>query len=130
MKKELIKKPKVYIITTILLILLWTPILIYGIIKMLEDRYYAVLPIFMICFLFIINAIVILAYAINFSIEVNDNNIIITNWLKRKKSYDIKELYIKWKVDSFIVYHNNKRLAKVSKFDVNFKKITKIEVKW
>ena len=53
-----------------------------------------------------------------------------TNWLKRKKIYDIKELYIKWRVDSFIVYHNNKRLAKVSKFDVNYKKITKIEVKW
>ena len=69
MKKELIKKPKVYIITTILWILSWTPILIYGIIKMLEDKYYAVLPIFMICFLFIVNAIGILAYFINFSIE-------------------------------------------------------------
>ena len=130
MKKELIKKPKVYIITTILWILSWTPILIYGTMIMLEDRYYAVLPIFMIIFLFVVNAIGILAYSINFSIEVNKNYITITNWLKRRKTYDVKELYIKWKVDSFIVYHKNKRLAKVSRFDVNFKKITKLQVKW
>lgn len=130
MKKELIKKPKVYIITTILWILSWTPILIYGTMIMLEDRYYAVLPIFMIIFLFVVNAIGILAYSINFSIEVNKNHITITNWLKRRKTYDVKELYVKWKVDSFIVYHKNKRLAKVSKFDVNFKKITKLQVKW
>ena len=130
MKKELIKKPKVYIITTILWILSWTPILIYGTMIMLEDRYYAVLPIFMIIFLFVVNAIGILAYSINFSIEVNENYITITNWLKRRKTYDVKELYVNWKVDSFIVYHKNKRLAKVSKFDVNFKKITKLQVKW
>ena len=75
MKKELIKKPKVYIITTILWILSWTPILIYGIIKMLEDKYYAVLPIFMICFiLLLVFSICFMAYKEKHNIQSSNPN--------------------------------------------------------
>lgn len=128
---KMIKKPIQYTLTAAGWILFWTPMLIYGIIKMLDDKYYEALPVFMILFLTIVYAIYWLMYSINFSVEVTKDYVTITDWLRRKKIYNFKDLYIKWRIDSFIVYNgNNKRLTKVSVFDSNFDKIKKLKVKW
>ncbi len=127
---KIIKKPKVYIFTAILWILSWSFLLTILIMGSIENNKYYLFPVFIILFLSIINALFIILYAINFSIEISDDKVIIKNLFRKKRIYNINDLNIKWKIDSFIVYKENSRLARVCQYDANFDMIKKIKVKW
>ena len=125
MQSDFIKKPKIYVYVSLLWFIMWGLITAIVFLQMLSDGDYTYL---FTCFLFlitIIHSIYSLIYTINFSIKILDEKVIITNWIRRKKIYNINELYIKWKRDSFIVYKGGRRLARISKFDQNFEIITK-----
>ena len=132
-KKEnsnIIKKPKVYVFTALAWILTWIPFVIFGINQMIIDEKYEFLIIFIIIAVFVINAFFIMLYSINFSIVFSEEEILVTNWLRKTKKFNISELYFICKRGCIHVYNGKKCVTKVHRFDENFKKITKLEAKW
>lgn len=129
MKNNLIKKPKIYVFVTMLWIVMWTFISILGIYQMFIDQYFIILPFFLLLIISIINALLILLYVINFKIEIGINEIKIKSWLGKPKIYNINDLYITIKREYIFIFHNNKKIAKITFFDNNYDAIFVIKDK-
>ena len=127
-----IKKPKIYWITGLGWMILWTPIAIATCYNMIKDSFYIAIPALIALIMQIFIGIFIFLYAFNFKIEFNGEEVLVSNWLGKKTKYLKSELKITLKyVNSatHILWYKNKKIARISLFDDNYDEISQFQFK-
>lgn len=127
-----IKKPKIYWITGLGWMILWTPIAIATCYNMIKDSFYIAIPALIAFVMQIFIGIFIFMYAFNFEIVINGDEVIVTNWLRKRTKYLKSELKLTLKyVNSatHILWYKNKKIARISLFDDNCHEISQFQFK-
>jgi hypothetical protein len=129
---KIIKKPKVYLIVGLGWIILWTPISIATCYNMIKDSFYIAIPALVAFVMQIFIGIFIFMYSFNFKIELNGDEVLVSNWLGKKTKYLKGELKITLKyVNSatHILWYNDKKIARISMFDDNCQELSQFKFK-
>lgn len=129
---KIIKKPKIYWITGLGWMILWTPIAIATCYNMIIDSFYIAIPALIALIMQIFIGLFIFLYAFNFKIEFNGEEVLVSNWLGKKTKYLKSELKITLKyVNSatHILWYKNKKIARISLFDDNCDEISQFQFK-
>lgn len=92
-----IKKPKIYWITGLGWMILWTPIGIATCYNMIKDSFYIVIPALIAFVMQIFIGIFIFMYAFNFEIVINGDEVIVSNWLRKRTKYSKKTIVYYYK---------------------------------
>lgn len=127
-----IKKPKIYWITGLGWMILWTPIAIATCYNLIKDSFYIAVLALVAFVMQIFIGMIIFLYAFNFKVEFNEDEVIVSNWVGKKTKYLKNELKITLKyVNSatHILWYKNKKIARISYFDDNFHEISQFQIK-
>lgn len=127
-----IKKPKIYWITGLGWMILWTPIAIATCYNMIKDSFYIAIPALIAFVMQIFIGLFIFMYAFNFEIVINGDEVIVSNWLKKRTKYSKKQLSITikhLKDTTFILWYGDKKIARIASFDDNFKEVSQFQFK-
>ena len=127
-----IKKPKIYWITGLGWMILWTSIAIATCYNMIKDSFYIAIPALIAFIMQIFIGMFIFLYAFNFKIELNGEEVFVSNWLGKKTKYLKNELKITLKyVNSatHILWYKNKKIARISFFDDNCQELYQFQFK-
>lgn len=127
-----IRKPKIYCTVGLVWIALWTPISIATCYNMIKDSFYIAIPALVAFIMQIFIGIFIFMYAFNFKIEINGDEVLVSNWLGKKTNYSKDELFIsikRLKDTTFILWYKNKKIARIGSFDDNFIEVSQFKFK-
>jgi O-antigen/teichoic acid export membrane protein len=125
MEKQIIKKPKIYLVCSLLILLIAILFLILFLFIVLENN--KEWPILIMPIEFIISSVYFTMYSIFSKVEILGETIIITNWYGKKRKDIISNIYLGFskKMNFVYIYKNGKRIGKVGVFDENFEIIIK-----
>lgn len=124
------KKPKVYWVTGLLWFLLWTPLSIASFYKIVEDSFYVATPVLITFVMQMFIGIYMFMYALNWKIEILENEVVVVNWLRRRRKYNKSELRITLKYinsATFILWYKGKKIARISAFDDNCQELAQFK---
>ena len=71
-------------------------------------------------------------YAFNFEIVINGDEVIVSNWLRKRTKYSKKQLSITikhLKDTTFILWYGDKKIARIASFDDNFIEVSQFQFK-
>ena len=130
---NIIKKPRIYLYVGLPSLIFWIILFVWCILAKEDLEYDSPIVPFILCGPFIVGFIYLCLLGLNWKIIFGKDKVIIYNFLRRKKIYDINELTVfnkspnKKGAVKFYIYYNSKRIVVVSMFDENFELITKIK---
>ena len=125
-----IKKPKVYWIAGLLWFLLWIPLSIALFYNIVKDSFYFATPVLIAFVMQMFIGIYIFMYALNWKIEIFENEVVVVNWLRRRRKYIKSELRITLKYinsANHILWYKGKKIAKISAFDDNCQELSQFK---